>query len=263
MKTIRTAVFSFCLLGFAFTACDRDKVDPDKTCNVQSIKNENNDLVSEYTYDAQKRLTKFTRYSNGSPSGYTAYEYAPTSVLERNYTGEGVLLQTVTFELGPDGLAKRSYTSSQTATGTRFDTTVYTYDGKGYRARQLLASTSVRADGSRYTIQSSYEYNMSPAGDLFLLRITNDSPGSANTLYDFLYDYHSTPNRNPNLRPYLGKQSVNHMKSFTYLINGDVQHENLYTHTLDKEGLISRTDLTRTQNGSSERSASVYAYVCN
>jgi|GEM_PF-4397548 len=263
MKRISAAVFSFCLLGLAFTACNRDKVDPDQACNVQSVKNEKNELVSEYTYDAQKRLTKFSRYSNGAPGGYTAYEYAPAKVLERNYSGAGGLLQMVTYELGPDGLAQRSYTSSQTATATRFDTTVYTFDSKGYRARELRASTFVQPDGSRQTVQSDYEYNMSPTGDLSLLRITNDTRSSANTLYDFLYDYHSTPNRNPNTRPYLGKQSKNHVKSLTYLINGEVQFENLYTHSLDKRGYISRTDLTRTQNGSSEQSASVYAYVCN
>ena len=263
MKTLGSAVFSFCLIGFAFIACDRDKVDPDQTCNVQSIKNEKNELVSEYTYDAQKRLTKLSRYGNGALNGYTAYEYPPSKVLERNYNSSGTLLQTVTFELGSDGLARRSYTSSQAATSTRFDTTRYTFDDKGYRATELRASTFVQPDGSRQTVQSNYEYNMSPTGNLFLLRITNDAQGSANTVYDFLYDYHSTTNRNPNTRPYLGKQSINHIKSLTYLINGEVQSENQYTHSLDKQGYISRTDLSRTQNGSSEQSASVYAYVCN
>lgn len=263
MKRIRTAVFSFCLLGLVFTACDRDKVDPDKTCNVQSVRNEENELVSEYTYDAQKRLTTFSRYNNNAPVGYTEYTYEPAKVIERNYTGGGGLLQTVTFELGPDGLAKRSYTSLRTATGTRFDTTVYTFDAQGYKAEELRAITIVLPDGSRQTIRSGYEYNMSPTGDLFLVRLTNDAQGSANMVYDFLYDYHSTPNRNQNPRPYLGKQSVNHVKSMTYLINGQVQFENLYTHSLDERGYISRTDLTRTQNGTSEQSASVYAYVCN
>lgn len=263
MKRISTAVFSFCLLGFAFTACNKDKVAPDQTCHVQTLKNEDNELVSEYTYDAQKRVTRQNRYSNGTLNGYTAYEYAPAKVLEHTHNAAGTQLQTVTTELGAGGLATRSYTTVQTSLGQRFDTTVYNFDDRGYRTTEFRTNTYVQPDGSRQVVSSTYEYNFNPMGNLFLLSISNDSPSSANVRYDFLYDHHGTTSRNENLRPYLGKQSVNHIKSLTYLVNGDAQYETTYTHSLNEKGYIQRTDLTRTQNGSSERSASVYAYVCN
>lgn len=157
-------LLGFILLAWSCSKSDDTAPDSNQGCLVATIKDSaSNSITGIYTYDSERRLTKFESRPPGGEFSYTL-TYIPDSVIIQNFDGNGKQKGKSTVPVNANGFITSQIKSTYDSTSGRtiFDTSEVVYDAgfkklsSNYRSTTFAVGTQNILNQKRNMVQYTY-----------------------------------------------------------------------------------------------------------